>query len=62
MAVLIEIFSRKVIGWAIDDTMRAELCLTALHRARQARKSLQGAIHHTDRGVQYTSSAYQAAL
>lgn len=62
LAVLIDLFSRRVIGWAVDDTMRTELCLTALHRARMSRPDLHGAIHHTDRGVQYTSTAYQAAL
>lgn len=62
LAVLIDLYSRKVIGWAIDDTMRTELCLTALHRARLSRPRLSGAIHHSDRGVQYTSTAYQGAL
>jgi putative transposase len=62
LAVLIDLYSRKVIGWAIDDTLRTDLCLAALHRAQVSRPDLRGAIHHTDRGVQYTSTAYQSAL
>lgn len=62
LSILIDLYSRKVIGWAMDNSMRTELCLTALHRARPSRPGLKGAIHHTDRGLQYTSTVYQAAL
>ena len=62
LSILIDLYSRKVIGWAMDNSMRTELCLTALHRARPSRPGLKGAIHHTDRGLQYTSTVYLAAL
>ena len=62
LAVLIDLFSRKVIGWAMDDTMKTELCLRALRRASATRQPVDGAIHHSDRGVQYASQAYRQAL
>jgi len=62
LAVLIDLFSRKVVGWALMDHMRTELCLTALQQAVALRGPPRGLLHHTDRGSQYTSDAYQAAL
>ncbi len=62
LAVLIDLFSRKVVGWAMADHMRTELCLAALHQAVASRQPGPGLVHHTDRGCQYTSRAYQAAL
>ena len=52
LAVLIDLFSRKVVGWAIDETMETSLCLRALRRTLASRGDLTGAIHHTDRGSQ----------
>lgn len=62
LAVLIDLYSRKVVGWALDDHMRADLCLAALRRALAARQPPEGLVHHTDRGSQYASSDYVAAL
>lgn len=62
LAVLIDLFSRKVVGWAMDDSMQTSLCLRALQRALAARGDLSGGIHHTDRGSQYASGAYRQAL
>jgi transposase InsO family protein len=62
LAVLIDLFSRKVVGWAMDDTMQTSLCLRALHRAQASRGDLSMAIHHTDRGSQYASRAYREAV
>jgi transposase InsO family protein len=62
LAVLIDLFSRKVVGWALASHMETELCLEALHRAVVTREPDRGLLHHTDRGSQYTSNAYQAAL
>lgn len=62
LAVLLDLFSRKVVGWAMDDTMNTSLCLRALERAHAARGDVSGAIHHTDRGSQYASHAYRQAL
>lgn len=62
LAVLIDLYSRKVVGWALDEHMRKELCLQALSSAIATRQPQPGLIHHTDRGSQYTSAAYQEAL
>jgi len=62
LAVLIDLFSRKVVGWALASHMRTELCLAALHQAVATRQPAPGLVHHTDRGSQYTSRDYQAAL
>jgi putative transposase len=55
LAVLIDLFSRKIVGWAMDDTMETSLCLRALERTLAARGDMAGAIHHTDRGSQYAA-------
>ncbi len=62
LAVLIDLFSRKIVGWAMDDTMETSLCLRALERTLAARGEMEGAIFHTDRGSQYASAAYRKAL
>jgi transposase InsO family protein len=62
LAVLIDLFSRKVVGWAMDETMHTSLCLRALQRLLATRGDVSGAIHHTDRGSQYASQAYRQAL
>lgn len=62
LAVLIDLYSRKVVGWALDDHLRSELCLEALRRALALRQPAAGLVHHTDRGSQYASAEYVAAL
>jgi putative transposase len=62
LAVLIDLFSRKVVGWAIAGHMRDELVLEALNMAVLRRRPTPGVIHHTDRGSQYASDDYLAAL
>lgn len=62
LAVLIDLFSRKVVGWALEPHMRTDLCLSAFKRAVAARVSVVELIHHTDRGSQYTSDDYQKAV
>jgi len=62
LAVLIDLFSRKVVGWKLESHMEAELCVEALNHAVATREPDAGLIHHTDRGSQYTSAAYQASL
>ncbi len=62
LAVLLDLFSRKVVGWALASHMRTELCLAALMQAVATREPGEGLVHHTDRGSQYTSEAYQLAL
>lgn len=62
LAVLIDLFSRKVVGWSLESHMQTELCLAALGQAITTRRPPPGLLHHTDRGAQYTSAAYQSAL
>lgn len=62
LAALLDVGTRKVVGWAVGPTMDCELVLSALERAVRDRQPPPGLIHHTDRGVQYTCHAYQAAL
>ena len=50
LAVLIDLFSRKVVGWSLKTHMRTELCLEALNQALAVREPALGLIHHTDRG------------
>jgi len=59
LAVLIDLFSRKVVGWAVDSHMRTELVQTALEMAIATREPGPGLVHHTDQGVQYASAAYR---
>jgi len=62
LAAVVDLFSRRVVGWAIADHMRAELALEALEMALRIRQPDGGLIHHSDRGSQYASAAYRAAL
>jgi transposase InsO family protein len=59
LAVILDAFSRKVIGWALDDHLRASLAITALEMALAGRDVKPGElIHHSDRGVQYACGDY----
>lgn len=62
LAVLLDAFSRRVVGWALDTQLTAALPLTALQRALATRHPRSGLLHHSDRGVQYASEAYQTVL
>jgi transposase InsO family protein len=62
LAVVVDAFSRKVVGWAIDDNLEARLALAALDMAIAARDPPKGLIHHSDRGVQYACGAYSKRL
>jgi len=62
LAVLLDAHSRRVVGWAMADHLRAELARDALAMALGSRRPAAGLIHHTDRGGQYTAVAYQEAL
>lgn len=62
LAVLLDAHSRRVVGWAMADHLRAELALDALAMALHNRRPDAGLVHHTDRGCQYTAAAYQHAL
>jgi putative transposase len=62
LAVVIDLYARKVVGWAAAGHMRTELCLEALDKALVLRSPKRGFIHHSDRGSQYASNAYQQRL
>jgi putative transposase len=62
LAVILDAFSRRVIGWALGQTLEAELALTALRMALRERRPAPGLVHHSDRGVQYASLAYTELL
>jgi transposase InsO family protein len=62
LAVILDLFSRRVIGWAISRHIDAELALSALRQAIAMREPPPGCIHHSDRGVQYLCNDYVALL
>lgn len=62
LAVVLDAFSRRVIGWALGRTLEAELALAALRMALAERQPPPGLMHHSDRGVQYASLAYTDLL
>lgn len=63
LAVVLDLFSRKAVGWAIGDSLETELVSTALRRAVEARRPEgKQLLHHSDRGCQYTSDAYRRTL
>lgn len=60
--MILDAFSRKVVGWELDRTLAARLPIAALEKAIAERKPPPGLVHHSDRGVQYASGAYVAVL
>lgn len=62
LAVIIDLFSRRVVGWAISNRMKQDLALRALNMAIAIRRPPSGCIHHTDRGSQYCAHDYQKLL
>ena len=62
LAVVLDLASRRVVGWAMRDTLAAELALEALQMALDQRDPAPGLVHHSDRGVQYACTAYRELL
>src|ERR1700751_672579 len=62
LAVVLDAFSRRVIGWALGRTLEAELAVAALRMALRERQPRPGLVHHSDRGVQYASAQYTELL
>jgi hypothetical protein len=62
LAVILDAYSRKVVGWSLDRTLAARLPLAALQQAIGERQPLPGLVHHSDRGVQYASGDYVRML
>jgi transposase InsO family protein len=62
LAVVLDLYSRRLVGWAADTTLEPGLMLTALHRALMTRGVRPGLLHHSDRGRQYANAVYQRVL
>ena len=62
LAVILDAWSRKVVGWELDRTLAARLAIAALEKAIAERKPPPGLVHHSDRGVQYASDDYVRIL
>jgi len=62
LAVILDAFSRKAVGWALDRTLANRLTIAALERAIAERQPQPGLVHHSDRGLQYARGEYVAVL
>jgi putative transposase len=63
LAVVVDLFSRKIVGWSLGDSLATPLVASALRRAIESRRPVGSELlHHSDRGCQYTSDAYQRTL
>lgn len=62
VAFITDVFSRRIVGWRVSNSLRGELALDALEQALHARSDLDGLVHHSDRGVQYVSIRYTERL
>jgi transposase InsO family protein len=61
-AFVIDVFSRRIVGWRVSSSLRSDLALDALEQALHARAEIDGLVHHSDRGVQYVSIRYTERL
>jgi len=62
LAAILDLFSRRVVGWSMDSSIDRTLALDALGMALKTRRPEPGLLHHSDRGVQYASTEYQSQL
>jgi transposase InsO family protein len=62
VAFITDVFSRKIVGWRVSNSLRSDLALDALEQALHARRDLEGLVHHSDRGVQYLCIRYSERL
>lgn len=62
VALVIDVFSRMIVGWRVSRSLRSDLALDALEQALHARGDTAGLVHHSDRGVQYVSIRYTERL
>ena len=62
LAAVMDLYSRRIVGWAMEDHLRADLPLAALTMAISAQRPGAGLIHHSDRGVQYASADYRKVM
>ena len=62
LAAIVDLYQRKVVGWAMASTLTKQLCIDALNQAIGRNRPPRGLIHHSDRGVQYASNEYKSLL
>jgi putative transposase len=62
LAAILDLYTRRIVGWAMSERMTSDLTMTALRMAIHSRQPGPGLIHHSDQGSQYTDGAYQALL
>jgi len=62
LAAVLDLYSRRIVGWAMSDRLERQLVINALNMAIQRRQPAAGLLHHSDRGSQYASDDYQALL
>jgi transposase InsO family protein len=62
LAIVLDLFSRRIVGWAVSDRLKKDLALSALQRALVLRQPKAGILHHSDRGSQYCSYNYRRML
>jgi transposase InsO family protein len=62
LAILLDLYSRKIVGWAMSNRPTQEIVLSALTMAIDHRRPAKGLLHHTDQGVQYSATRYQTKL
>lgn len=62
LAVILDLYARRVVGWAVSDSLDATVAVTALQRALALRPAPSGLVHHSDRGVHYACADYRAVL
>ena len=62
VAFVIDVFSRRIVGWRVSSSLKSDLALDALEQALHARPGADGVVHHSDRGTQYTSIRYTERL
>lgn len=62
LAVVLDLYARRIVGWAMSDRIDGELTLSALRQALAQRRPSAGLIHHSDRGKQYAAAGYQRLL
>ena len=62
LAVVLDLYSRRIVGWSMSDSLQRQLVIDALQMAIVTRRPAPGLLHHSDRGSQYASHDYQALL
>jgi transposase InsO family protein len=62
LAAVLDLYTRKIVGWSMRETLRTEIALEALTMAIERQRPAPGLIHHSDRGIQYAAEAYRQAL